>query len=84
MKMTLPKWKGFWFCQIHHSHVKHCAAYTSLLALSPASPWHVLAKQNKMKKNPLQGFGKRLKLHILLPLAYATILITGLIIKYLL
>lgn len=36
-----------------------------------------------MKKNPLQGLGKRLKLHILLPVIYIVTLTVALIFKYL-
>jgi hypothetical protein len=35
-----------------------------------------------MNKDPLLGLGKKLKLHILLPVIYVSILVIGLLIKY--
>ena len=34
-----------------------------------------------MKKDPLRGLGKRLRLHILVPVIYAVILVVAMVIK---
>jgi hypothetical protein len=39
-------------------------------------------KHFTMKKNPLQGLGRRLGLHILIPVAYFLTMLIALVIKY--
>jgi hypothetical protein len=89
LEEQLSKTEGFCLTDQQYSNLQFLPNGLSACLLPPACfilpDWALdlayKTKLRKMKKNPLQGLGKKLNLHILIPVIYFGVMIVALIVK---